>query len=364
MSLLSFAASEKSIDCKISNDEWSNFNREFRTCNVYNQAIDSLGFTIATPTDSTLEGFVFQDNPKVELLPGNLSEKFPNLIAVQIFNCSIKSIDENHFKGLHSMTLLNLAFNKIERIDSNAFKDNVKLEQLTLKRNNIKYLSDDLFNSLRSLKQLFLNDNQIRFIDPFLFKHTTSLERIDMDNNEVKFLHPETFSTLSNLKNISISDNQLESIDGKLLANNKKLEHIWFESNKLRSIDATMFDDKENLTYVDFEGNSCIDGFFFSTRFTEMKTKIKEKCLSFESLQLELKSATSNLSQLVFIEALFEKKINDLIAEVTQKQTEIIGLKVESRSTDMKLDEINKELNKCKKIQGDSSDFWSLACKH
>jgi chorismate mutase len=289
MSLLSFVSSNKSIDCSFSKIEWYYFNRTFRTCIVYNQAIDNVGFTIASSADSSVEGFNIQNNTKIEFIPENLSEKFPNLINVQIFNCSLKSIDEHHFKGLRNLVTVYLAFNKIERIDSNAFKDNVKLEQLTLNNNNIKYLSEDLFNSLRNLKILHLNDNQIRLIDTFLFKHSTSMEYINMDNNEVRFLYPETFSTLSNLKKISIGDNQLESIDQNLLANNKKLEKIWFENNKLKSIDATMFDDKKSLLFVVLKGNSCINDTFFSQSFESMKTQIKEKCSpSIDSLKREL----------------------------------------------------------------------------
>jgi hypothetical protein len=106
MSLLSVASSEKSITCSFSNSEWFYLNRTFRTCNVENQAINSVGYTIISSVDSTLEGFSLKNNPEVQFLPDNLSQKFPNLTAVNVFNCSIKSVDEHHFKGLHDLITL------------------------------------------------------------------------------------------------------------------------------------------------------------------------------------------------------------------------------------------------------------------
>jgi hypothetical protein len=292
MSVLSLASSDKTLHCTFSNFLSYDLNQILRTCNVQKQAINSAGFSIVSPVDSTVKRFRIENNPRVEFLPENLSEKFPSLAAVEVQNCAIKSVSEHHLKGLHDLIGLYLGFNKIKTIDNNAFKDNLKLEYLALGFNKIKYLSDDLFKSLRNLKQLFLNDNQIRYIDQLIFKTPTSLERIDMDNNEVKFLHPETFSTLSNLKNISIANNQLVSINGKLLANNKKLKRISFGNNKLRSIDAEVFNHKKSLLYVDLEGNSCIDGSFNSSSFTSMKTQIEE----IDSLKRDLMIAINDFS--------------------------------------------------------------------
>jgi hypothetical protein len=150
MSMLSIATSDKTIVCSFSNIVWLYFKRSFRTCNVHNQAIDTVGFTLPS-VDSTVRGFDIRNIPEVKFLPENLSEKFPSLVAAQFWSCSIKSINENHFKGLHDLIVLSFDLNKIERIDSNAFKDNVKLEYFGLSGNNIKYLTQDLFSSLRNL---------------------------------------------------------------------------------------------------------------------------------------------------------------------------------------------------------------------
>jgi hypothetical protein len=318
ISLVSVISSQKTIDCNFLKHRSTYFGRTFTTCNVYNQAIDSVGFTVASSVDSTLQRFSILDNPKVEFLPENLSEKFPSLIAVQVWNCSIKSIDEHHLKSLHESVLFSFGYNKIETIDSNAFKNNTKLEEIGLGYNKIKTLHVDLFDSLVNLKRLYLHDNQIRFIDPALFKNTTSLESINMDRNKIRFLHSETFTTLSNLKNISIDSNQLESIDGSLLANNMKLERIWFRSNKLRSIVEETFGSKPSLHYVDLRGNSCIDRSFYSSNFASMKTEIEEKCLT---------TIVSLKSELSIQMKVYSDQLDSLKAQMKSKDKELAGMK-------------------------------------
>jgi Leucine-rich repeat (LRR) protein len=336
LSLLSFVSSDKSIDCAFSNDDWHYVGQPLKTCNVHSQAIDNVDYTIASSVDSTVKGFDINNNPKVEFLPANLSEKFPNLIATQLRNCSIKSIDEHHLEDLHKLIVLNLGWNKIERIDSGAFKDNVKLEKLQLGFNKIKHLCDDLFSSLHNLKQLHLQGNQIRYIDPFLFYHPTNLEEINLSNNKIRFLHPETFSTLSNLKSIFISDNQLESIDGSLLANNMQLERIWFENNKLRSIDAEMFDDKESLCFVNLEGNSCINGYFMSS-FESMKTEIKAKCSpSIDSLKRELSNLKKEFSDQ-------KAQLDEVIATVSQVDSKTATLTASLNLKEQELEQCREE---------------------
>jgi Leucine-rich repeat (LRR) protein len=313
VSLLSFASSDKTIDCTFSDIEWFYFDRSFRTCNIDNQAIDSAGFTIASSVDSTVQGFSIQNNLKVEFHPENLSEKFPSLIVVQFWNSSIKSIDEHHLKGLRELVQLNYGYNKIESIDSNAFKDNGKLEELALGYNKIKTLSDDLLSSLVNLKRLFLDGNQIRIIDANLFKHTTSLEVINMDHNQIRFLHSETFTTLSNLKNISIASNQLESIDGSLLEYNKKLEWAWFENNTLAWIDGEAFDDKKNLRYVDLRQNFCIHSTFDSSSFPSMWDNLVQVCSpTIDSLKRDISSLKKE----------YLERYDNLNAQMTAEKTE------------------------------------------
>jgi Leucine-rich repeat (LRR) protein len=156
--------------------------RAYNTCKLDGQTINDVGFSVASPADSTVQAFYISNNPMVEYLPENLSEKFPNIVAAGVWDCGVKSINEKNFKGLHKLIVLNLINNMIEGIDSNAFKDNKKLEYLRL------------------------------------------------DGNKIKFLHPGTLETLSNLKHVSFENNQLESIDPDMF--NKKNLTVILKGNK------------------------------------------------------------------------------------------------------------------------------------
>jgi hypothetical protein len=318
---------------------------------VKNQTIDDVGFTIASSGDSTVQGFIIRSNMKVEFFPENLSEKFPKLIGVHIRRCPLKSIDQHHFKGFHHLVYINLAFNKIDKVDSNAFKDNVKLKYLALSYTNIKFLSGDLFSSLNNLKTLFLDGNQIHFVDPHLFKNTTNLEHVSFKHNQLKFLHPETFAALPNLKNFSIAYNQFESIDGSLLGNNKKLERLWLDFNKLKSIDARIFDGQESLLFVELSNNTCIDGYFNSSMLSTMKTEIREKCPTFESLKTELRNVTVTLlSQVDSLEVQMtrdkaerEAEEKESGAKIAEFQTQVANLTAILNSKEKELDQYGQE---------------------
>jgi Leucine-rich repeat (LRR) protein len=227
-----------------------------RTCSVKNQAINYIGFKIASPKDLSVKGFSIKSNVDVQFLPENLSKSFPNLIGVEVWNCSVRFVSLSHLRGLTSLNLLDLSFNNIEKIDNGAFDDNSKLTKLILSYNQIKHLSEKLFNSLHDLTTLHLSHNKIHFIDS------------------------KTFKNLKNIHIITLNHNQLESIEKNMLINNKKLDWIWLDHNKIKMIDYRMFEGIKSLTEVDLEGNLCISGKYFENTFKIMKTELKENCTS------------------------------------------------------------------------------------
>jgi hypothetical protein len=230
VTFLSSASCEKTIECTFKDHQWFYFDKPLKTCFVGEQVIDEVGFIIDSPQDQEVKGFDIQLNEKVEYLLENFSEKFPNLLELSVWRCSIKSVGEHHFKGLHELVELNLAYNKIETVDSKAFGDNLKLEWIRLAHNQIKHLNNDLFSMLPDLKHLELNHNQ------------------------------------------------LEAVDGSLLKNNSKLKFLWFHNNKLKSIDPEIVDDKPILRQVDFEMNTCINKAYAAVSFKAMKEKIVQDC--------------------------------------------------------------------------------------
>jgi hypothetical protein len=300
--LLHDVSCAEAIECDFTVEHWHYVNRTLLTCNMINQPIiklqtpsESHPAFIASTIDRNIQGFSILNEPNVRFLPDNLSV-FPNLVAVSLWNCSIKSINEHHFKGLQQLTQLSLARNKIRQINENAFKDNVILEYLDLDNNKIREFHADLFKPLQNLKFLHLNNNLIRFIDPEAFKVLSSLEVLFIDYNDIHTLNSKLFENLQIIRVFSISHNQLESISWTLLRKNSKLESINLGFNRIKSIDADLFKSMNNLRLVDLRSNDCIDLEFAKANLPALKTELEKNCLqSVESLIVEMKSLKQKL---------------------------------------------------------------------
>lgn len=101
--------------------------------------INSVGFLITTPRNDSVEGFLSIFNKKIEYLPENMAEQFPNLVFIQAQDCSIKAISKQNLKNLKRLRFLALIQNSITKIESDTFGDLLALEEL--------WLSEFIFNN-------------------------------------------------------------------------------------------------------------------------------------------------------------------------------------------------------------------------
>lgn len=96
--------------------------------------INDIGFLITSPRNDSIGGLYFLNNKKVEYLPENTAEKFPNLKILHAQGCSIKSVSKQNFKNLKTLRYLTLRDNEIQKIESDTFLDLVALEKLYLSK--------------------------------------------------------------------------------------------------------------------------------------------------------------------------------------------------------------------------------------
>lgn len=236
----------------------------------------SEGFVLNNKPDATVMAFSIKYNKFIKFLPENLSDTFPELIAISIKNCSVKNLYAKPFKNLRKLQILLVKENEIEYVPGDAFKDLIKLEHLELKNNKIQFLSANVFSSLTNLESLLLRYN--------------SIEK----------LPEQIFAPLTNLKNISFGSNLISEVPKNMFKHNLKLEHIWFDNNKIVSISASFFDNFRNLLYVDLKGNVCINKPYRADTFANMKTDLMESCQTAEGreilrLQAEIADVKSKL---------------------------------------------------------------------
>lgn len=95
-------------------------------------AIDSTDFSITSDRDETVEAFYVRENTKIEFLPTNFGNVFPNLVGLAAFNCSIKEISQENFRGLDKLRVLWLVYNQIEKIYGDTFDGIPAVEQIHL----------------------------------------------------------------------------------------------------------------------------------------------------------------------------------------------------------------------------------------
>lgn len=245
---------EKTVGGELSNDDWYDYEEKILTIWIYtDNGINDQKFTIAVERNESVKGLDMQHNHLIEFLPVEVAEIFPNIMAYNAYNCSVKALSSDNFRNLKKIDLLDLSFNEIEFIKSGFFDDLEVLRILKLFSNEIYHVGQNAFKNLKNLQTLYLGKNDLKTIE------------FDID-------------TLVELRNFSMPHNQLSILHEKLFENNKKLEIVWFDNNKIHTIAATFFDDLEHLRYVDFKNNTCMNSHFWAGEIDAMKEEIKDDC--------------------------------------------------------------------------------------
>lgn len=145
--------------------------------------INSAGCHMTT-SDATVETLFFSHNKKIQYLPEDFSEMFPNLVIIMAQECSIKTVSKQNFHNLTKLRGLSLRGNQIELIERGTFDELVSLEYLSLR--TLIYWQSNLDNPT------FLSN----FID-FTFA----------DNNRIRLLNSRVFDGLNLLKNVQLGGN-------------------------------------------------------------------------------------------------------------------------------------------------------------
>lgn len=161
-------------------------------------AISSIGLTIGTARNESVGAIEFSGNKRLQFLPENPANNFPNLEIYQASGCAIERIHRNNFRNLSKLRVLWLTSNPLEKISSDTFKDLISLESLVLSKiikltiftlllsflspvyNRIKFMNGAVFEGLNKLKIVYLQKNQC--IDEFFFpasRHAPMLQAVN-----------------------------------------------------------------------------------------------------------------------------------------------------------------------------------------
>lgn len=268
------------VSCIVTVKSWSWHGQQHNldTCDPEINEVDTENFAISPVEDEIVFAFDIQNKLGVKFLPKNLVENFPDLIALQILNCSLTSI-ENQLKGLSKLKMLNLGRNKIEYVAVDAFIDLFSIEFLELSYNRIKFLAENTFELLYTLEGLYLDNNKIQLLYPKIFGTLVRVEHINIQQNKIPELNENVFENTTNLKQLLFAANKLEKLPKNLFRNNLQLEEIWFSVNNIKFIDANLFDHLPNLKFVNLRFNLCIDKEYDENNVATIGNDLKQSCI-------------------------------------------------------------------------------------
>lgn len=243
--------------------------------------VNEENFTIFSGTNSRIEGFKLTQQKGVKYLPTNLFSAFPGLVAISYWYNAVKSVNENHFKGLTKLRGLFLTNNEIEHMAEDSFTDLVSLEYLNLGGNKISSLQRNLFASQKNLKKLCLDRNLIQSLPSSIFRSLANVEYLFLTRNKISSIDESTFAHMYSLKELYMSFNELERIPGGLFKNNLELNKVYMTGNKISFIDAKIFDHLSELGYIEFYDNLCIENVFYpyGAKFIpDIRLELEQKC--------------------------------------------------------------------------------------
>lgn len=218
-----------------------------------NLTINTKNFTISTDKGVKVKGFSARKNTRIEYLPINIYELFPNLIAFKAINCSVKSLSIENFRNLLALELLALDNNEIEGLPPGVFRDLGSLEILNLSYNKIKFIDRDTFESLNDLTELYLTKNLITSME---FKLDSLLE----------------------LREFSVRNNSISYLPMNCFAHNTRMKRIWLDWNEIQEIPHRVFEPLRKLEFLNLRNNSCIHDIYRVGEFKDMINVLEKKC--------------------------------------------------------------------------------------
>lgn len=225
-----------------------------------NVTITSPGEKIANPINEETINLVIEDyEGKMEFLPENIAEIFPNLRNFWIIDCFMEKVTKANFQSLKVLQLLSILRNEnFTTIEENSFEDLMELRDLYLQSNSIAKLEPKTFSKLEKLEVLDLSENKLTTLNEALFKNNIKLEYLNINDNKLLRIVPEAFRNLKSLQKIWLSNNEITHLPNNTFLHNENLTELHLDGNELSSIDINLLSQLTKLRKVSFAGNLLI----------------------------------------------------------------------------------------------------------
>lgn len=125
--------------------------------------------------------------------------------------CDVATIPDTFF-NLTSLQSLDLSHNKVKLIEQEPFRTLIALEVLNLSANAIDIINPDSFSGLSALKSLDLTENNLNNINDKVLLPLVALQHLNLSRNRLEVLNEACFSSLLHLQQLDVSWNRLARV--------------------------------------------------------------------------------------------------------------------------------------------------------
>lgn len=94
---------------------------------------------------------IFMNNQVMTFIPRNISNFFPNIESIEVFNVGLTELTREALNGFPKLRQMNLNPNNIQIVSNDVFEGNPVLEKLALSGNPIRSVAHNVFDHLTKL---------------------------------------------------------------------------------------------------------------------------------------------------------------------------------------------------------------------
>ena len=177
-----------------------------------------------------------------------------SLTSLQARDTGVAHLTPNSFSGLSSLDTLDLSNNLLALLPDSIFGD-TNLTSLDLSRNQLPTVNTTTLQGLTQLRTLDLSNNVISTLPVGAFTDLISLETLTISHNPLRALEPGTFQGLLLLNILDLADDQLTTIPSGVLTDMPSLESLDLYDNQIISIEDGAFSKLSSLKFLKLYDN-------------------------------------------------------------------------------------------------------------
>lgn len=162
---ISSSTSALIFNCTFSYTSFSPINSKY-TCTTTpydfekNQKIEAInGVDTIGRNSSHVEGFYVKNCAHLFYFPQGISNFFPNLIALTLYQCGLTTLTGRELEELPMLEYFNAYNNKIVRIPGHLFKPTLRMRYISFESNQVKHVGENLLERLLFLEYVYFSYN-------------------------------------------------------------------------------------------------------------------------------------------------------------------------------------------------------------